>query len=70
MKSLAKQLGKRISAVRREKGMTSEKLAYGAGISKGYLSDVENGNKLPSLTVLATLADVLGVRLRKFFETL
>jgi XRE family transcriptional regulator of biofilm formation len=70
MNTLAKQLGKRISAVRHEKGMTSEKLAYEAGISKGYLSDVENGNKLPSLKVLAKLGDVLGVRLRRFFETL
>lgn len=70
MKELAKQLGKRISGVRREKKMTSEKLAYEAGISKGYLSDVENGKKLPSIKVLAELAEVLGVRLRRFFETL
>lgn len=70
METLAKQLGKRISAVRREKGMTSEKLAYETDISKGYLSDVENGKKLPSIKVLARLAKVLGVKLKRFFETL
>lgn len=70
MDELAKQLGKRVSAIRREKKMTSEKLAYEAGISKGYLSDLENGKKLPSLRVLALLAEVLGVKLQRFFERL
>ncbi len=67
MKTLANKLGKRISAIRRQKGFTSEKLAYENGISKGYLSDIENGKRLPSLKLLETLAKGLGVSLRDFF---
>jgi DNA-binding XRE family transcriptional regulator len=50
--------------------MTSEKLAYEAGVSKGFLSEIENGHKLPTLKTIIKLADVLDVKLRKIFETL
>lgn len=47
--------------------MTSERLAYENGISKGYLSDLENGKRLPSLKVLEKIAKALGVTLRELF---
>ena len=61
MDALAIRIGKRISKLRRHKGLTSEALAYQNGISKGYLSDIENGNRLPSLKMLARLAKIFGV---------
>jgi transcriptional regulator with XRE-family HTH domain len=64
---LAKKLGRRISQVRRNKGITSEKLAYENGISKGYLSDIENGKRLPSLKLLQRVAKGLDVNLRDLF---
>ncbi|MGK5086838.1 helix-turn-helix transcriptional regulator [Bdellovibrionota bacterium FG-2] len=67
MATLAKTLGKRISQIRRRKALTSERLAYENGISKGYLSDIENGNRLPSLKLLEKIANALGVRLRDLF---
>lgn len=67
MTRLAKNLGKRISELRRQKKTTSEKLAYENGISKGYLSDIENGKRLPSLKLLETIAKALGVSLRDLF---
>ena len=67
MNRLAKKLGKRISKFRRERGVTSEKLAYENGISKGYLSDIENGKRLPSLTLLEKIARGLGIGLRDLF---
>jgi transcriptional regulator with XRE-family HTH domain len=67
MDSLAKRLGSRIAEIRRKKGMTSEQLAQENGISKGYLSDIENGNKLPSLLMLERLAKVLKISLKDFF---
>jgi ribosome-binding protein aMBF1 (putative translation factor) len=60
---LARQIGQRIRALRERRGLTMEKLAYesdGLG-SKGYLSDIENGKRLPSIKALAGLADRLGV---------
>ena len=67
LKKIQKQLGLKISTLRRNKKMTSEKLAYETGISKGYLSDIENGKKLPSIKILAELGDTLGVKLKDFF---
>ncbi len=47
--------------------MTSERLAYENDISKGYLSDIENGKKLPSLKVLEKIAKALKVDIRDLF---
>ncbi len=60
---LAQALGKRIRALREERRLTQEQLAYTAeGISsKGYLSEIEAGKKLPSLNALSAIAKRLGV---------
>lgn len=57
----AKQLGRRIRQLREERGLTQEKLAYECGWSKSYLSEIEAGKKLPSLSALGEFADRLGV---------
>lgn len=67
MDKLAKRIGKRISEIRRKRGMTSEKLAYENEISKGYMSDIENGKKLPSIKMLNQIADALGVDIKELF---
>ena len=67
MKNLPKLLGKRIRQLREEKGLTLEKTAYEAGVSKGHLSDIENGKKSPSLLFLQTLADELEVEMFDLF---
>jgi len=67
MATLAKKLGKRISQIRRQRNLTSERLAYENGISKGYLSDIENGKRLPSLKLLEKLTRAFGVSLRDLF---
>ena len=65
MDKLAKRIGKNISDTRRKRGMTSEKLAYENGISKGYLSDIENGKKLPSIRMLNQIAGALEVDIKE-----
>lgn len=64
---IARLVGKNISKYRRKKGLTSETLAYENGFSKGYLSDLENGKKIPSILMLDRLAKALGVQLKDFF---
>ncbi len=61
---LAKRIGKRITKVRSERGLTAEKLAYENGISKGYLSELENGLRLPSLKMLEKIAHALDVDIK------
>jgi transcriptional regulator with XRE-family HTH domain len=61
---LGQEIGMRITRLREEQGLTLEKLAYESDVSsKGYLSDVENGLALPSVTTLQAIADRLGVLL-------
>lgn len=67
MTTLSKKIGKKISEYRRRRGLTSERLAYENGISKGYLSDVENGKRLPSLKLLEKIAKALNIELRDLF---
>lgn len=61
---LASRIGARIRELRREAGLTLEKLAYESEVgSKGYLSDVEKGLARPSVETLQVIADRLEVAL-------
>lgn len=66
-RTLATLLGQRIATLRTDRRLTQEQLAYGAGKSKGYLSLIEQGKRLPSLTFLVALAALLKVELRDMF---
>jgi len=52
--------GERIKQIREKKGLTQDQLAEAAGISKGFLSDVENNNKNISSQALLRVANALG----------
>ncbi len=55
-------IGKNIKNYRKEKIMTQKELAEKANISRSYLADVENGRYNPSLDVLNSIANSLGVK--------
>jgi transcriptional regulator with XRE-family HTH domain len=60
----ARAIGKRIRAFRQEKEMSAAQLAKAAGISRSYLSELENGagnHSRPSAKVLYALGKALGV---------
>ena len=42
-------LGKRLNAVRKDKGLTSDKLSEMCNINATYLRQIEGGTKMPSL---------------------
>jgi transcriptional regulator with XRE-family HTH domain len=65
--ALAKSIGARVRALREEAGVTQEKLAWASDISKPFLSQIEAGLRLPSVPVLAALAEQLGVQLVDLF---
>ena len=44
-------------------GLTLEATAAQAGVTKGYLSKVEHGQAMPSMSVMIRLADVFGISL-------
>ena len=56
------ELGQRIKERRSELGWTLAKLAEEAGLSKGFLSDLENGNRKSAKgTSLAAISKAFGV---------
>ena len=58
-------LGKRIKALREARGLTQEKLAVDARLSRIYIQKVESGERSsPSLPALARIAHALGATLR------
>jgi transcriptional regulator with XRE-family HTH domain len=60
----AKAIGKRIRSYRVEKDISAAQLAKGAGISRSYLWELENGtgnHRRPSANVLYALGKALGV---------
>jgi transcriptional regulator with XRE-family HTH domain len=61
------QIGRRLQALRRENGLTLEQLAADSGLSAGYLSQIENGAAVPSLTALQVIAAELGIDVADFF---
>ncbi|WP_323042251.1 helix-turn-helix domain-containing protein [Gemmobacter sp.] len=58
--------GGRIRELRRKAGLTLQTLADQAGISVGFLSQVERDKATPSLGTLASLASALGVEIDVF----
>lgn len=54
-------LGKRISALRRERGLKQEDLAERLGVSPQAVSKWENDQTCPDITLLPELAKLLGV---------
>ena len=57
------QAGDRIRAIRGQQNWTQEKLAEAAGISKSFLSDIENGKRNISSESALKIADALGISL-------
>jgi transcriptional regulator with XRE-family HTH domain len=49
-------LGQKIRDLRLRRGLTVQKLAEASGLSKGFVSQVENGRTSPSLATLYDIA--------------
>ena len=54
-------IGSRIAALRKQKGLSQEKLAEKLGVSSQAVSKWENDASCPDISLLPALADVLGV---------
>lgn len=61
-------LGERVRELRALRHMSTRQLAELAGISAGYVSQIENGQANVSLDVLRKIADAFGVQWTDFFS--
>lgn len=53
-------VGRELRTLRERRGITLPRLAEACGLSRGYLSELETGRRLPSLDVLDVIAEQLG----------
>ena len=66
---MATRLGEKLHELRKQRGLTLDKLAELAGLSKSYLWELENReSQRPSAEKLTALADALVVAAAYFFE--
>jgi len=64
----AMKIGRRLRALRAERGLTILELAAKAGVSSGSISQIERGASNPSVSTLQKLRAALGVTLWSFLE--
>jgi transcriptional regulator with XRE-family HTH domain len=61
-------VGRNIKAARKERGISTIKLAEITGISQSTISKLENGNRSPDLDLVKTISESLGVPLGYMVE--
>jgi transcriptional regulator with XRE-family HTH domain len=57
----AEIFGRALKGWRGKRGLTQEQLAHDAGITTSYANQVENGRKVPTLTVILKLCRALDI---------
>lgn len=60
-------VGLRLAKFRKAKGLSKNKLAKDAGVTQGFISQIESGIRLPTLEVLNRICTALGITLSEFF---
>ena len=68
MMDINKQLGMRIKYLRSLKKWSQEDLALEANVNKNYLSDLERGERNPTIKVLEKIAKAFGISLSELFK--
>ena len=58
---MRKLVGRNAARLRREKGLTQERLAEVSGLSQQYISGLEQGRRNPTIVTVHELAQALGV---------
>jgi transcriptional regulator with XRE-family HTH domain len=69
-KQFLDSLARRISSLRKSKGMTQERLAAEANIDRVALANIETGKRRPTVTTVYRISSALGVHITDLFDTL
>jgi transcriptional regulator with XRE-family HTH domain len=69
-KDVILQISNKIKEKRKGANITIQELADKAGVTKGFISQIENNRTVPSLTVLLSIIRSLDVDLNVFFDEL
>ncbi|WP_345940292.1 helix-turn-helix transcriptional regulator [Sphingorhabdus sp. Alg239-R122] len=58
---MRKLVGRNVSRIRKERGLTQEQLSELSGLSQQYLSDLERGKRNPTIVTIHEIALALDV---------
>ena len=61
MDKISEQLGKNMKRIRAKKKMSQGDIARALEVDRGYISNIENGKKNPTLATIAKIAEALKV---------
>lgn len=61
MKSMSEKLGRNLKRIRAGKNMSQGDIARALGVDRGYISNIENGKRNPTLATITKLAEALKV---------
>ena len=61
MDKISAQLGQNMKRIRAKKKMSQGDIARALAVDRGYISNIENGKKNPTIATIQKLANALGV---------
>ena len=70
IETVYKEIGKRIIAERKKRGMSQEKLASLSDVDRTHMGFIEQGRRKPTLSTLFKIAKTLGMSLEHLFKGL
>ena len=62
------QFGRKLKELRKQQGLSQEELAHRAGLHSPDISEMEHGERNPTLMTMHRLAGALSVEIKTFFE--
>ena len=65
---ITEDVGNRIRYLRKQRGISQEKLALIAGIDRTYLAGIESGKRTATIISLEKIINALGVSMKDFFD--
>jgi transcriptional regulator with XRE-family HTH domain len=54
-------VGRNVKRIRQERGLTQEVVSERTGFTQGYISELENGRRNPTVVTLFEIGQILGV---------
>ena len=68
MQNESTRLGQNLKRIRTKKDISQGDIAKELGVSRGFISTIENGKTNPTLATIAKLAKTLGVSIEKLVK--
>lgn len=62
------KLGKNLKRIRTEKGITQVTIGRSLNVSRGFISNIEQGKTNPTLSTIARLAKAVGVSIKELLK--